>query len=104
ALSPLLPSNCGFERPWTPFFQEKFAGQPLLTVAARVQHSEQPMRQGQFVITASGVEGSLIYALSAALRDQVLTQGSAVLELDLLPDKSAERVLHELQSGRGARS
>ncbi|MBC3934255.1 TIGR03862 family flavoprotein [Undibacterium sp. CY7W] len=104
ALSPLLPSNCGFERPWTPFFQEKFAGQPLLTVAARVQHSEQPMRQGQFVITASGVEGSLIYALSAALRDQILTQGSAVLELDLLPDKSAERVLHELQSGRGARS
>ncbi len=112
ALSPLLPSNCGFERPWTPFFQEKFAGQPLLTVAARVQrsepegeqNSEQPMRQGQFVITASGVEGSLIYALSAALRDQILAQGSAVLELDLLPDKSVERVLHELQSGRGARS
>ncbi len=100
----LQPANCGFDLDWTTFFKEKFAGQPLLTVAARVKDSTQPMRKGQFVITSTGVEGSLIYALSAALRQQLYSQGKAVLELDLLPDTSLEKVLTELEHPRGSRS
>jgi uncharacterized flavoprotein (TIGR03862 family) len=103
-VAPLQAANCGFERPWSPYFQERFAGTPVLTVAARVQGSDMPMRQGQFVVTATGVEGSLIYALSSALRETIHQQGSVVLELDLMPDKSAERVLHEVSTGRGSRS
>jgi predicted flavoprotein YhiN len=78
----------------------------LLTVAARAQDADvrSSMRKGQFVITAGGVEGSLIYALSAALREQINRRGHAVLELDLLPDKSADRVLSEVSAGRGSRS
>jgi len=100
----LQPANCGFDVNWTVFFKDKFAGQPLLTVAAKVQGSGQPMRKGQFVITESGVEGSLIYALSAALRQQLHSQGKAVLELDLLPDTALEKVQAELEHPRGSRS
>lgn len=100
----LQPANCGFDVDWTAFFKDKFAGQPLLTVAARVQGSGQPMRKGQFVITESGVEGSLIYALSAALRQQLHSQGKAVLELDLLPDSTLGKVQAELEHPRGSRS
>ncbi|MFZ6745719.1 TIGR03862 family flavoprotein [Undibacterium sp. JH2W] len=100
----LQPANCGFYTSWTAFFKDKFAGQPLLTVAARVHGSGQAMRKGQFVITESGVEGSLIYALSASLRQQLQSQGKAVLELDLLPDTPFEKVQAELEHPRGARS
>jgi len=114
-VAPLQAANCGFDVPWTDFLKNKFAGQPLLTVAARVQVSQDnqdnqnnlthpAMRKGQFVITAGGVEGSLIYALSSALREQINRRGHAVLELDLLPDKSADRVLSEVSAGRGSRS
>ena len=103
-VSPLVAANCGFDTHWSPFFKQNFAGQPVLTVAARTATGSAPMRQGQFVITEGGVEGSLIYALSSALRQQLEQDGDAVLELDLLPDKSAERLAAELVSGRGARS
>lgn len=111
-VAPLQAANCGFDVPWTDFLKNKFAGQPLLTVAARAQDHQDnqgslthpAMRKGQFVITAGGVEGSLIYALSSALREQINRRGHAVLELDLLPDKSADRVLSELSAGRGSRS
>ena len=100
----LQPANCGFDLPWTDLFKSRFAGHPVLTVAARVQGSGQAMRQGQFVITETGVEGSLIYALSASLRQQIQVSGQAVLELDLLPDIKADKVLAELQHPRGSRS
>ena len=103
-IRPLQPANCGFDVPWSAYFADKFAGKPLLTVAARVQGSEDAMRQGQFVVTAGGVEGSLIYALSAPLREQLLRQGHAVLELDLLPAKAADRVMAEVAHPRGSRS
>lgn len=103
-LTRLQPSNCGFDCSWSPYFSQHFAGQALPTVAARLAASGQSMRKGQFVISAGGVEGSLIYALSAALRERILQQGQAVLELDLMPDWTAEKILQTLQRGRGSRS
>jgi uncharacterized flavoprotein (TIGR03862 family) len=96
-VAPLQPSNCGFDIGWSAHFAEKYAGHPLTTVAARG-------KKGQFVVTATGVEGSLIYALSAALRDELQAAGTAQLELDLLPDLSAQRVLDEVSKPRGSRS
>ncbi|MBC3862700.1 TIGR03862 family flavoprotein [Undibacterium jejuense] len=103
-VAPLQAANCGFDVAWTDFFKNKFAGEPLLTVAAQLRGNHRGMRKGQFVITAGGVEGSLIYALSSSLREEINCAGEAILELDLLPDKSMERVLKELGSGPGARS
>jgi len=61
-------------------------------------------RKGEFVATASGVEGSLIYAASALLRDDIARQGSATFHLDLLPDMAADKVLAEVRHPRGSRS
>ena len=106
ALAPLKPANCGFEVNWSAFLRERFAGEPLKNVVASCVDSKGQIlrRQGEFVISEHGVEGSLIYALSAPLRDAIERDGRATLTLDLLPDKSAERVFADVSHARGARS
>lgn len=107
-IAPLQPSNCGFDVAggWSPFFAERFAGQPFKSVAVRATDSlgRSFHRKGEFVATASGVEGSLIYAVSALLRDEIQRQGRATFELDLLPDRSPEQVLAQVAHPRGSRS
>jgi uncharacterized flavoprotein (TIGR03862 family) len=106
AVTPLAPSNCGFDVDWSEHFSSRHAGAPLTTVAIESTDAggRRVRRQGQFVITASGVEGSLIYALSAPLREQIAANGSATIHLDLAPDFSFERVALEVFHPRGARS
>jgi len=108
AVAPLLPANCGFDVQggWTPFFSEKFAGQPFKSVALSFTNSQGVVfsRKGEFVATQGGVEGSLIYAASALLRDDIVRHGSATFHLDLLPDMPAEKVLAEVRHPRGSRS
>jgi uncharacterized flavoprotein (TIGR03862 family) len=102
AVTPLKPSNCGFDvAGWTPFFVEKFAGQPFKSVAIRFGEFS---RRGEFVATTTGVEGSLVYAASALMRDAIERDGSATFFLDLLPDFSAEKVLAAVKHPRGSRS
>ena len=105
-VAPLQASNCGFDTGWSEHFSTRYAGQPLTTVAITSTDAQgaQVRRQGQFVVTASGVEGSLIYALSGPLRDQIAACGSATIYLDLLPDLPAQRVHDEVTRPRGARS
>lgn len=99
----LRPANCGFEvAGWSQHLQEKFAGAPLKTVALAVA-GEAP-RKGEFVLTASGIEGSLVYALSAPIRDAIERDGSATVELDLLPDHSPQRIAAALAKPRGSNS
>ncbi|HEY0065206.1 MAG TPA: TIGR03862 family flavoprotein [Telluria sp.] len=106
AVAPLLPSNCGFDTDWSAHFSGRHAGEPLTTVAISWTDADGALqrRQGQFVVTASGVEGSLVYALSATLREQISAHGSTTIWLDLLPDLSAARVRDEVTRPRGARS
>ena len=108
AVAPLLPSNCGFDvqNGWSSHFASRFAGQPFKSVAIEFTNAEglRFARKGEFVATASGLEGSLIYAASSLLRDDILAHGSATLQLDLLPDMPIERVLSEVQHPRGSRS
>jgi uncharacterized flavoprotein (TIGR03862 family) len=102
-VAPLLPSNCGFDvrGGWSDYFSSRFAGQPFKSVAIRFAGVYQ---RGEFVATASGVEGSLVYAFSAALRDAIAARGSATFDLDLLPGKSPEQVRGEAAHPRGSRS
>ena len=108
ALAPLLPANCGFDVQggWSEYFSSRFAGQPFKSVALSFQdaNGQRFNRKGEFVATLGGVEGSLIYAASSLLREEILKNGSATLHLDLLPDLSAERVLAEVSHPRGSRS
>jgi len=116
-VAPLAPANCGFDVQtrtpegtarvgWSDHLRERFAGHPLKAVALRVDGLRQPRfeRRGEFVITQSGIEGSLVYAASSWLRDDIEKHGLASLTLDLLPDHSPERIMTELRHPRGARS
>ncbi len=112
-LAPLQPANCGFDvwgregQGWTPYFAERHAGQPLKSVVLQTQPvagQDAWRRKGEFVVTASGLEGSLIYAASASLREQINATGQAWLQLDLLPDLGLPQVLEEVARPRGSRS
>jgi uncharacterized flavoprotein (TIGR03862 family) len=124
AVAPLLPANCGFDvvspraEPsvestavaaspgWSAHFASRHAGEPFKSVAISVRRPDGStwQRKGEFVATATGVEGSLIYAASGMLRDEIAAHGYASFELDLLPDMSLERVQAEVSHPRGARS
>ncbi|MBI5935117.1 MAG: TIGR03862 family flavoprotein [Chloroflexi bacterium] len=97
----LKPSNCGFDAAWSPVFKEKFDGHPLKSVALTFGAFHQ---QGEFIVTKEGLEGSLIYAASAKIRDEIYAHGKAVIELDLAPDKSEAQLLEKLSRPRGSRT
>ena len=124
-VAPLAPSNCGFdvlptparqlqggeavagEGGWSAYFREKFAGQPLKSVAIAVlEEAGEPVfhKRGEFVVTATGVEGSLIYAASALLRDAIMERGSAEFLLDLLPGHKPEQVKKAVLAPREGQS
>ena len=98
AVAPLQPANCGFDVAWSAHFGERFAGYPVKSVVARVEERQQ---QGEFNITASGIEGGLVYALSAPLRDQLTASGAAAMHLDLAPGRPLERLVADLSRPRG---
>jgi hypothetical protein len=98
---PLLPANCGFDVDWSEHFRERFAGQP---VKPAVLTAEGASHRGEFVVTATGIEGSGVYPLSAKLRDRIAADGAATLTLDLLPDHSTDRLACALSQPRRSRS
>ncbi|WP_188908106.1 TIGR03862 family flavoprotein [Aureimonas endophytica] len=81
---PFRPANCGFDRDWSADFATRFAGEPVKAVAAL---SDAGRSQGEFVVTRHGIEGSLVYAHAAALRDRLERDGAAALTLDLAPGR-----------------
>ncbi|MCJ9750294.1 TIGR03862 family flavoprotein [Neorhizobium sp. BETTINA12A] len=89
----LQPANCGFDVAWSPSFHERFAGEPLKSVSTT---SDAGTFQGEFVISGQGIEGSLVYAHSAALRDRLFSQGQATLTVDLAPGRTLERLGRDL--------
>jgi uncharacterized flavoprotein (TIGR03862 family) len=115
-VAPLRPANCGFDAAhpegdawvpgWTDHLRSKFAGQPLKSVAVQVRRPDGTVarRQGEFVLTETGVEGSLIYAFAAELRDAIDRDGWTEFELDLLPARTPAQVLAEVTHPRGTRS
>lgn len=106
-VAPLRPANCGFDVAWSDYFCERFAGTPVKNVAARAGNAagqSGAWRAGEFVITAHGVEGGLVYALSADLRDEIERCGQATLIVDLLPGRDPAWVFAEASHPRGSRS
>jgi uncharacterized flavoprotein (TIGR03862 family) len=105
-VAPLQPANCGFDVAWSEHFASRFAGQPFKSVAIRFVDSSGRSfeRKGEFVATATGIEGSLVYAASALLRDEIAATGHAMLSVDLLPDRSFEQVHAAVMHPRGSRS
>jgi len=105
-VAPLLPSNCGFDIGWSEHLATRFAGEPLKPVVAHWQDTDgtAQQRQGECVLTATGIEGSLVYALSPMLRDAIARDGHATLVLDLLPGREEADLARRLAKPRGSRS
>lgn len=105
-VKPLQPANCGFDVKWTDHFRTKFAGHPVKTVGVVAKTVDDLVirRRGEFVITESGVEGGVIYSVSAGLRDVIAGKGVATLRLDLAPDREVQRLIKDLSQPRGKRT
>lgn len=105
-IAPLQPANCGFDIAWTPYFAERHAGAPLKPVVAHWTdvHGQAHVLQGECVASAHGIEGSLVYALSADLRALIQRDGEATLYLDLVPGRDEARLRAELARPRNGRS
>jgi uncharacterized flavoprotein (TIGR03862 family) len=112
AVAPLQPANCGFDvaptgpgrSGWSEHLRQRFAGQPVKPVAGFIDAHGQDRQQGEFVLTDTGIEGSLVYAFSARLRDAIAAHGQATWTLDLLPQHTPAQVLAEVSHPRGPRS
>jgi len=106
ALAPLVPSNCGFDVAWSAHFAQRHAGHPVKPVVLECvdAHGHATRRQGEFVVTANGIEGSLVYAFSAQLRDAIAAHGSTQIRLDLVPGRDTRRLTADLARPRGSRS
>jgi uncharacterized flavoprotein (TIGR03862 family) len=100
-VEPLRPSNCGFDVSWSVHFRDRFEGHPIKSVVLSFGSFRQ---QGEFIVTKEGVEGSLIYAASSLLRDEIEAKGRALMMLDLAPDRSYEWLVEKLSKPRGSRS
>jgi uncharacterized flavoprotein (TIGR03862 family) len=82
---PLRPANSGFVVAWSRPLADRFAGAPVKSVALSFRGRSV---RGEFVVTTAGIEGSLVYALSAPLRDAIEAEGAAEVLIDLAPDRA----------------
>ncbi|MGX0878201.1 putative flavoprotein (TIGR03862 family) [Roseovarius sp. MBR-154] len=89
-LAPFRPANMGFLVDWSAHMTPHF-GKPVKGVEL---HAGPSRSRGEFVISASGLEGGGLYEISAALRD------GAPLTLDLAPDLSATQIAARLAKAR----
>jgi len=105
-VSPLVPSNCGFDIGWSEHIASRFAGAPLKPVVIHLRDKDgrEHARQGECVVTANGIEGSLIYAYSVLIRDAIAAHGPVTIELDLAPDRTLDRLRTDLAKPRGKHS
>jgi uncharacterized flavoprotein (TIGR03862 family) len=105
-VAPLKPANCGFDVGWSEHFRARFSGQPVKPAVLEFTDStgSTARRQGEFVVTETGVEGSLIYGFSARLRDEIEASGRVLIHLDLAPGWDLHRLMEEIARPRGSRS
>ncbi len=105
-ITPLQPANCGFDVGWSEHFRTKFSGHPVKSVAIIMKNDAgaESWHPGEFVVTETGVEGGVVYTVSASLRDEILAKGVATLRLDLAPDRDMPRLTHDLSRPRGKRT
>ncbi len=106
AINPLRSANCGFSVNWSDFFSERFAGHPIKSVTATIADCNGSIfkKQGELVVTKTGIEGGLIYALSSKARDEIERSGTAIIYIDLSPQRSQQQITERLMQPQGKNS
>lgn len=105
-IEPLKPANCGFDVDWSPHLRSRFAGHPVkpVVVTGTTSDGVEFRQQGEFVVTETGMEGGVIYSVSAWVRDEIMKTGTALIRLDLAPDRDELHLISDLSRPRGSRS
>ena len=105
-IEPLKPANCGFDVEWSQHLRSRYAGHPVkpVVVAGITSEGVEFRQQGECVVTETGLEGGVIYAVSAWVRDEIVKTGTALLRLDLAPDRDVSGLIADLSRPRGSRS
>ena len=99
---PFAPANCGAEIVWSEFFRQKVGRAPLKNIALRV--NDGPTVRGELMLTAYGVEGTPVYALTPTMRAALADGRPAMLHLNLKPDLPTAALLQKLRQPRGKAS
>lgn len=97
----LRPSNVALRVEWSDVLRERFAGEPLKRIAVTCGGET---RRGEAVVTDSGIEGGVIYALSGPVRSELDRTGEAILTFDLRPDLTGATLSALLSRPRGKQS
>jgi uncharacterized flavoprotein (TIGR03862 family) len=100
-ITPLQPVNCGFKVAWSDFFRDKFQGEPLKRIALSFEGMSP---RGEALVTAEGLEGGAIYALSGRIRERLASAGTAQIQIDLRPDLDVGAIIQRLSGSRGSQS
>jgi hypothetical protein len=100
-VTPLQPANCGFLVEWSEVFRNRFAGHPLKRIEVLF---ESHRARGEAVIAQGGIEGGVIYALSAPLREALASTGEAAIHIDLRPDVEHAGLERRLSAPRDKQS
>ncbi len=97
AVSPLRPANAGFAVAWSEHFRTRFAGEPLKRIGLA---ADGVIVRGEAMVTAEGIEGGAVYAVSRILRAMIERKGAARLVLDLRPDLTVKALADRLSDPR----
>lgn len=100
-VAPLRASNVGVHVRWSEIFRTRFAGVPLKGLRVRCGPAH---ARGEAVVTGQGLEGGVIYALGAAIRDGLVQHGHVALSIDLKPDVSKAELAQRLGQARSGAS
>ena len=105
-VAPLKPSNCGFDVNWSAYFKTKFAGTPLKSVGLSYLSATGQLnaKQGELMVTETGIEGGLIYGFSHGLIEDIERLGYVTIYVDLLPQLSLQALAVKLSKPRGKSS
>jgi uncharacterized flavoprotein (TIGR03862 family) len=96
-VTPLRPTNCGFRVDWSAVFRDRFAGGPLKRLSIRFGEAT---ATGEATITADGLEGGVVYALSSVLRDAIAAAGGPIeVLLDLKTGTDEKEIVARLDHG-----
>lgn len=100
-ITPLKPANMGFLFPWSEHFLSRFEGAPLKGAAFSFKGKG---ARGEAIISKNGIEGGAIYAIGRAVRDAILSEGSAIVSIDLKPDMSEATLTERFSRDRKGQS
>jgi uncharacterized flavoprotein (TIGR03862 family) len=92
---PFYPSNCAYQVNWNKAFIKTHHGQALKNCEFSCGTIK---RKGEAIITEFGIEGSGIYPLSKEIREQLIQNKAANIQIDFKPDLLLEEIKNRIEN------